>query len=124
MAANSVKDSQVVQLLPALGLAVTLSVLAVPLRALRGLRCYYAAGATSADVAGRGKKVKARRGGGASKKEDDYDLGGAEALVVAPLSVRQAGQLTYQGAFENLVRVDRRGGGGMWVWAQREGGHS
>lgn len=102
--ASSLKDSHVLQLLPALALALTLSALAVPLRFLRGLRCYWAAAGASAQVAGRGKKVRTRRGA-AGKKDDDVDLGGAEALIVAPLGLRDAGQLLYQGAFENLVRL-------------------
>lgn len=91
-----IQDSHVVQLVPSLVLGLLLNtLLALPLRALRGLRCYYVAvGAPSGS-----KRVKARRG----KKDDDIDLGGAEALVLAPLSAQQAAQLTYRGSFENLV---------------------
>lgn len=90
--------SHTLQLVPSLLLGLVLStLLALPLRALAHLRCYYAAvGAPTGS-----KKVKARRG---AKKDDDIDLGGAEALVMAPLSIQQAAQLSYRGAFENLVR--------------------
>ncbi|EFN53717.1 expressed protein [Chlorella variabilis] len=93
-----IQDSHVVQLVPSLVLGLLLNtLLALPLRALRGLRCYYVAvGAPSGS-----KRVKARRG----KKDDDIDLGGAEALVLAPLSAQQAAQLTYRGSFENLFIV-------------------
>jgi hypothetical protein len=86
----------VLQLLPSLFLGLVLSTaLALPLRTLRGLRCYYAAlGAPTGS-----KKVKARR----SKKADDIDLGGAETLVLASLGMQQASQLTYRGAYENVV---------------------
>ncbi len=74
--------SHTLQLVPSLLLGLVLStLLALPLRALAHLRCYYAAvGAPTGS-----KKVKARRG---AKKDDDIDLGGAEALVMAPLSIQ------------------------------------
>ena len=99
------RNSHVVLLLPSFALAVAVSLLCAPLRALLGLRCYWAAAAPPAEAAARGKRVRARgRGGAGAKRDDDWDLGGAESLIVAPVSVRQAAGLTYQGAFENLVR--------------------
>ena len=95
--ARGLQDLQVVQLVPSLLAGVLLNVLlALPLRTLHGIRCYYAGVAAPTG----GKRVKARRG----KKDDDIDLGGAETLVLAPLSVQQARQLTYLGSLDNLVR--------------------
>lgn len=102
--AGSLAESHSVQLLPALLLAVALSTLAIPLRALVGLRCYYAATGASTDVKARSRSVRTRRGSAASKRDDDVDLGGAEALIVAKLSIQQAMQLLYRDALENLVR--------------------
>ena len=104
---------QVVLLLTvALGLVLT-RLLALPRRALTGLRTYYPAATASGEVAKRAKKVTARRGPGgpassSKKHDDDIDLGGAESLVVAPLTARQAVATPYFGSFENVV-------GGWWV---------
>ena len=104
--AGSLQNSHVVHLVPTLLLGLLASsLLALPLRALAGLRCYYAGEAGDA-AAGRGaKRVKTRRAAGGKKEaaEDDIDLGGAEALVVVHLGVRTVSQLAYHGAFENLV---------------------
>jgi hypothetical protein len=105
--AGSLQNSHVVHLVPTLLLGLLASSsLALPLRALAGLRCYYAGEAGDTAAAGRGaKRVKPRRAAGGKKEaaEDDIDLGGAESLVVAHLGVRTVSQLAYHGAFENLV---------------------
>ncbi|PRW33554.1 hypothetical protein C2E21_7717 [Chlorella sorokiniana] len=103
--AGRLADSHSVQLVPALLLGLVLSTLAVPLRVLVGLRCYYAAAGASTDVKARSRSVRARRGSAASKRDDDVDLGGAEALIVAKLSIQQATQLLYRDALENLILV-------------------
>jgi hypothetical protein len=95
MAGVSLQNSNVLQLVPSLLIGLALSLLALPLRSLIGLRCYYAA--VSAPSGSR--RVRSRR----SKQADDIDLGGAEALVVAPLTTQQARQLAYRGSYENLV---------------------
>ena len=102
--AGRLADSHSVQLLPALGLGLVISTLLVPLRVLVGLRCYYAAAGASTEVKARSRSVRARRGSTVSKRDDDVDLGGAEALIVAKLSIQQATQLLYRDALENLVR--------------------
>lgn len=115
--AKSLADAPSVQLLPAMLLGLALSTLAVPLRVLVGLRCYYAAAGASTDVKARSRSVRARRGSAASKRVDDVDLGGAESLIVAKLSIQQATQMLYRDALENLVRCGRRGHLGWLAWA-------
>ena len=118
-----VSGAHMVHLLPTLVLGVLAATFgALPLRALLGLRCYYASLGAPGDVAGRGKNVRARGKAGTGKKDDDIDLGGAESLVVAPVNVRQLAQLPYYHTFENLVSpccvcgqaAQMLCGGGVW----------
>ena len=78
--------SPVVHMLPAVLFSMAALWVALPLRWLTGLRCYYAAASKEGEAAARGggrKVVKPRgrsaRGGAAPS--DDYDLGGAERWV-------------------------------------------
>jgi len=105
---GGVQTSPVLHSLVAFVLAAGVSLAVVPLRAVAGLRCYYAPDSAEGEAAEKrgGRRVKARGGkGGAapSKKDDDYDLGGAETLVLAPLALPLVYQLKYHNLFDNLV---------------------
>eukprot|EP00887_Chlorella_sp_A99_P005917 scaffold29.g5917.t1 len=66
-------------------------------RLLLGLRAYFVAGSTPAGV--RGKHVKTRQ----SKKSIEPELGGAESLVLAPVTPRLTVDTPYVDALDTLI---------------------
>lgn len=102
--ATDFASSPLVLVLPTFLLAVLLQLVLDPVRVFTRLRCYHAATSNAAAAAG-GRPVRPRGKKGAKQQDNnDYDLGGAESLIVTPLSRRLAGQLKHLDAFNNLVR--------------------
>lgn len=101
--ATDFASSPLVLVLPTFLLAVLLQLVLDPVRVFTRLRCYHAATSNAAAAAG-GRPVRPRGKKGAKQQDNnDYDLGGAESLIVTPLSRRLAGQLKHLDAFNNLA---------------------
>ncbi|KAL4419700.1 hypothetical protein ABPG75_006798 [Micractinium tetrahymenae] len=103
MDASAIASSPLVLALPTFLLTVLLQLWLDPPRVFTRLRCYHAA--TSAAAAGGGGRPVRPRGKKGARQQDsnDYDLGGAESLIVTPLSRRLVAQLKHLDAFNNLA---------------------
>lgn len=104
MMASAFSSSPLVLALPTFLLTILLQLALDPVRVFNRLRCYHAASSSAAAAGGRPVRPRGKKG---AKQQDsnDYDLGGAESLIVTPLSRRLAAQLKHLDAFNNLVRL-------------------